>query len=195
MGPGLNIHHPGQKITIYAPEFDETLVSSLDSFDYPEAFGTLRPVIKALAADGRYEDERWRIHVLFGDARKIIHTITRPVDIVYQDAFSPAKNPLLWTREWFADLRAMCTGDAILTTYSVAASTRMGLHENGFRLYEYRPKGARKSLIASPAPLRGNLEGLTPIDMELKIRRNPKAASLRDDEILDHAQSVVPTTI
>jgi tRNA U34 5-methylaminomethyl-2-thiouridine-forming methyltransferase MnmC len=178
----LDRHRPEQKVLIYAPEFDRELVASLGEFDYPEAFAPLRPVIETVAKEGRYEDERRRIEVLFGDAREMIHTVERPVDIIYQDAFSPAKNPLLWTREWFADLRALCAGDAVLTTYSVAASTRMGLYENGFQLYEYRPEATRKSLIASPSLLKRNLKGLTPIDMELKIRRNPEARSLRDSE-------------
>ena len=178
----LQTHRPGQKVSIYAPEFDRELVASLMEFDYPEAFAPLRPVIEAVAREGRYEDERWRIEVLFGDAREMIRTIDRPVDIIYQDAFSPAKNPLLWTREWFADLRTLCAEDAVLTTYSVAASTRMGLYENGFHLYEYRPEATRKSLIGSPSPLNKSLEGLNPIDMELKIRRNPEAKSLRDSE-------------
>jgi tRNA U34 5-methylaminomethyl-2-thiouridine-forming methyltransferase MnmC len=170
------------RLRIYAPELDRELVASLATFDYPDAFAGLLPVVEALGRTGRYEDERIRIEVLFGDAREIVRTLDGPVDLVYQDAFSPAKNPLLWTREWFADLRALCRDDAILTTYSVAASTRMGLHENGFLLYEYRPEGARKSLIASPTPLRSPLEGLTPIDMELKMKRNPDASSLRDGE-------------
>jgi tRNA U34 5-methylaminomethyl-2-thiouridine-forming methyltransferase MnmC len=179
----LRTHRPEQRVSIYAPEFDRELVASLGEFDYPEAFDPLRPVIKAVAKEGRYEDERWRIEVLFGDAREVIRTIECPVEIIYQDAFSPAKNPLLWTREWFADLRALCAEDAVLTTYSVAASTRMGLYKNGFHLYEYRPEATRKSLIASPSALKKTLEGLSPINMELKIRRNPEARSLRDLEI------------
>jgi len=101
------------------------------------------------------------------------------VDIIYQDAFSPTHNPLLWTREWFADLRALCRKDAILTTYSTAAAVRLGLYENGFKLFIHRAEKMRYSTIAS---LR-ILEGLEYIDMELKKIRNTEARSLRDIDI------------
>ncbi len=104
-------------------------------------------------------------------------------DIIYQDPFSPTKNPTLWTREWFADLKAASEDDAILTTYSIAASTRMGLYENGWELYYYQTPNTRRSLIASPSAIDTNeLAGLEWIDMEKKIERNPEAKSLRDGD-------------
>ncbi len=175
------------KVHILSPEFDEALVRSLATFDYPSEFDDLRPVIEAISRDGHYEDEQFRIDIYLGDARKFLSDPSQRstlnaqcFDIIYQDAFSPAKNPLLWTREWFGDIRAVCAEDAVLTTYSVAAATRMGLHENSFVLYEYHPEGARKSLIASPASIASDRLDLTPVDMALKIVRNPEARSLRD---------------
>jgi tRNA U34 5-methylaminomethyl-2-thiouridine-forming methyltransferase MnmC len=188
----LDKHYPNKQVHILSPEFDEELVHSLRDFGYPSRFDSLRPIIESISKQGYYADTRWRIEVFFGDARDFLRRIqtsdsTRtPIDIVYQDAFSPAKNPLLWTREWFADVRSVCADDAVLTTYSVAASTRMGLYENSFELYEYRPEKTRKSLIASPRPL-ADPTVLSPapvrIDMALKIARNPDARSLRDSEV------------
>ena len=195
----LDMHYPDKQAHILSPEFDEELVRSLRDFDYPAQFDSLRPIIESISQQGYYADGRWHIEVFFGDARDFLHRLQNSdsthyslpathskFDVVYQDAFSPAKNPLLWTREWFADVRASCADDAVLTTYSVAASTRMGLHENGFMLYEYHPEDSRKSLIAAPNPLRipASLEP-TPsrIDMELKIARNPDARSLRDADL------------
>jgi len=175
------------KVEIISPEFDEALVRSLKDFAYPVAFEPLRPIIEALSNDFRYEDEQFKIMILIGDARESIpqllpapsSLLTDKIDIVYQDAFSPKVNPLLWTREWFADIRALCKEDAVLTTYSTAAATRMGLHENGFKLHYYDAPNTRRSMIASPQ----RIESLEWIDMELKKVRNPKARSLRDDEI------------
>ncbi len=170
------------KVHILSPEFDEALVRSLNEFEYPEEFASLRPVIEAISASFRYEDDRFNIEVLIGDARESIPKLpANKVDIVYQDAFSPKVNPLLWTREWFADLRALCRNDAVLTTYSTAAATRMALHENGFALHYYDAPNTRRSLIASPQCI----EGLEWIDMALKMRRNPDAKSLRDSDLLD----------
>ena len=184
-------HNLDVTVHILSPEVDEDLVRSLKDFNYPPEFADLRPVIKAISQNLHYQDEQFAIKVIIGDARKTIPKIstsyfllpTSKIDIVYQDAFSPEANPLLWTREWFADVRTLCAEDAILTTYSTAAAPRMALHENGFTLYEYHPKGTRRSLIASLSPIEtGGLDGLEWIDMELKIVRNPEGRSLRDGE-------------
>ena len=183
-------HNLNIAVSIFSPELDEDLVRSLRDFDYPPEFVELRPVIEAISQNLHYEDEQFTIDILIGDARKTIpklltDNIETRFDIVYQDAFSPDVNPLLWTREWFADVRALCAEDAVLTTYSIAAATRMGLHENGFILYGYRPEGTRRSLIASPAPIDiTKMEGLEWIDMDVKIARNPQGRSLRDGEVL-----------
>ena len=66
--------------------------------------------------------------------------------------------------------------DGLLTTYSVAAAVRMGLHENGFLLYRLSGDRLRDWMVASPSPL----PGMEPIDMVLKQQRNPDARSLRD---------------
>lgn len=175
----LKTHPIPARVKIYSPEFDRELVASLERFDYPEAFSPFRHVIASLARTGRYADERIEISILFGDARETIPQIPLPVDIVYQDPFSPKKNPLLWTREYFADLRRIASEDLILTTYSSATPVRMGLYENGFLLYEAPGSEVRRGTIASLKPL-----DLAPIDMELKKERNPSAASLKDADFL-----------
>jgi len=178
----LRSHPRSGKVTILSPELDRELVASLKDFDYPETFAPFRAVIASLCETGRYEEEKLKIEILFGDARERIPEIATPVDIVYQDPFSPKKNPLLWTREYFADLRSVVSGDLVLTTYSSATPVRMGLYENGFLLYEPPAAGVRSGTIASLKPL-----DLVPIDMKLKQQRNPAAASLRDEAFLDPA--------
>lgn len=168
------------KVHILSPEFDRELVTSLATFRYPKVFAILQPVIEALSKNFYYEDEQCTIEILPGDARVSLPKITRKIDIVYQDAFSPKQNPMLWTREYFSDLRSICAEDAILTTYSVAIATRMGLYENGFEVYIHEGENFRKSTIASPE----KLEGLTYVDMVLKKQRNPEAASLRDSDFI-----------
>lgn len=167
------------KIHILSPEFDEKLVRSLSDFEYPKAFDDLKPIIEVLSREFYYEDEQFKIEILLGDARESIPKIKEKIDIVYQDAFSPAHNPLLWTKEYFSALRSICADDAILTTYSTAAAVRLGLYENGFKIFAYSGKGVRPSIIASPQSL-----DLEPIDMILKIQRNPLARSLKDRDYL-----------
>jgi len=168
------------KVHIISPEFDEGLVRSLETFDFPPEFDEIKHIIKAVSQDLYYEDEQFKIEILLGDARKSIPTIQKKIDIIYQDAFSPKQNPLLWTKEWFKDIRAICKDDTILTTYSTAIATRMGLYENDFYIFIYSAEKMRSSTIASPKML----TGLEYIDMELKKVRNPEARSLKDAEFL-----------
>lgn len=169
-------NHLDTRIHILSPEFDRELVESLATFEYPKEFDTLQPIVRELSENFCYEDEQFRIEVLIGDAREVIPRIQEKIDIVYQDAFSPKQNPLLWTREYFRDIRAICSDDAVITTYSTAIATRMGLHENGFEIFLYCGEDARRSTIASPRMI----EGLEYVDMELKKERNREARSLRD---------------
>ena len=168
------------KVHILSPEFDENLVRSLDTFTFPSKFDSIQHIIKAVSQNLYYEDEEFKIEILLGDARKSILTINEKIDIVYQDAFSPAHNPLLWTYEWFRDVRAICKDDAILTTYSTAAAIRLGLYENGFYIFVHRAEMMRYSTVASLEML----EGLEYIDMELKKVRNSEARSMKDEKYL-----------
>lgn len=169
-------HNLTTKIHILSPEFDEGLVCSLKAFSFPSEFESIKHIIKAISDNLYYEDAQFKIEILLGDARKSIPKIKEKIDIIYQDAFSPAHNPLLWTKEWFADMRVLCRDDAILTTYSTAAAIRLGLYENGFYIFVHRAEMMRYSTVASLKMLK-NLEY---IDMELKKIRNTEAKSMRD---------------
>jgi tRNA U34 5-methylaminomethyl-2-thiouridine-forming methyltransferase MnmC len=176
----VKLNHLDTKIHILSPEFDRELVESLATFEYPKEFDAFKPIIEALSKNFFYEDEQFKIEVLIGDARESIPKINEKIDIVYQDAFSPKQNPLLWTKEYFKDIRAICSDDAIITTYSTAIATRMGLYENGFEIFLYYGENARRSTIASPKMI----EELEHVDMELKKQRNKDARSLKDKDFL-----------
>lgn len=165
------------KVHIISPEFDESLIRSLGTFTYPKEFESFRAIIEALSQNLYYEDAQFKIEILLGDARQSVPKLKEKFDIVYQDAFSPAQNPLLWTREYFADIRAVSKEDTILTTYSTAIAVRMGLYENGFKIFVIYGDKVRYSTIASPKIL-----DIEYIDMELKKSRNLEAKSLRDYE-------------
>lgn len=175
-------HRLDTRVEIVSPELDKELVRSLDGFEYPKIFEPFKQIIASLATKQRYQDERFKIDIVLGDARKMVKSLPKEhFDVIYQDAFSPKVNPALWTIEWFGELNRLSHSHTILTTYSTAMTTRLALFENGFRLYEYRGEGVRKSLLASLSPL--ELEGAMPIDMAHKIACNPDARALRDSEL------------
>ena len=147
----------------------------LSLFEYPKEFNDIKYIINELSQNLYYEDGQFKIEIILGNARETIPKIKEKFHIIYQDAFSPKKNPLLWTREYFSDIKAICREDAILTTYSTAIATRMGLYENGFNIFIHYGNGVRYSTLASPIMLDSEY-----VDMELKKSRNSNAKSLRD---------------
>ncbi|CAA6802880.1 MAG: SAM-dependent methyltransferase (EC [uncultured Sulfurovum sp.] len=168
------------KVHILSPEFDEALVRSLNTFEFPNEFEDLKPIINSLSQNLSYKDKQFKVEILLGDARLEVPKIKEQIDIIYQDAFSPAHNPLLWTKEFFADMVKISKKDTILTTYSIAAAIRLGLYENGFLIFTHNAKLMRTSTVASMKMI----EGFDYIDMELKKERNPTAKSLKDEEFI-----------
>ena len=183
----INASKLNTKIHIISPEFDSDLIASLSTFVYPPEFDFLQPIIQALSQTYFYEDEQIKIEILIGDARQTLPELRIKFDIVYQDAFSPANNPLLWTREYFATIHSLIKSDGILTTYSIAAAVRMGLDENNFKLFIYKGDKIRESMVASPRMLE-----LEFIDMELKKIRNPDARSMKDEDYITTTISKEP---
>jgi len=59
---------------------------------------------------------------------------TRKFDLVYFDAFSPAVQPEMWTRDIFANLYAAMNPGAILTTYCARGVVRRTLQNVGFEV-------------------------------------------------------------
>lgn len=172
-------YFPNMTLEIYSPELDGALVASLVDFPYPEIFKPYQKVIKELAIEGQYEDERTRITVEITDARVAMRELEGIWDVCYQDAFSPASNPVLWTREYFADVARLIGNEGIVTTYSMALATRLALYENGLNIYLNQGEGYRSATVASVR----ELENLEKIDMEHKIACNPDALSLRDENL------------
>ncbi len=172
-------HAPHKKLHIYSPELDSALVDSLIHFHYPQEFSSLRVIIETLSSFGHYKDESVEIELYIGDAREYIKTFEDCFDIVYQDAFSPSSNPVLWTQEYFADIKKSMKEDGILTTYSTALKTRLALYYNGFYIYLNKGEHFRNATLASMHPL----QAYESVDMEHKIACNPNTQPLRDGSL------------
>ena len=170
-------HFPNTTLEIFSPELNAQLVASLMTFPYPEIFASYLPIIASLTQHGMYEDEKTKITVMIMDARIAMRELSGIWDVCYQDAFSPASNPLLWTQEYFADVARLMGDEGIITTYSIALAIRMALHENGFNVYLNTGEGHRSATVAS----RRLLSEFEKVDVEHKMKCNPDVRSLRDD--------------
>ena len=71
----------------------------------------------------------WHIHI--GDGVSTIEDlnkqVTAPWDYIWQDPFSPEKNPRMWNQDWFALLRENSNQNTQLLTYSVARIVKNAL--------------------------------------------------------------------
>lgn len=89
--------------------------------------------------------------ILIGDARKTLPEFNEfKFDVIYQDAFSPKRNSILWTVEWFQLLKEKSQTDTLMSTYSASSSIRKSMIEAGWAV-KNGPKfsGKRSSTVAA----------------------------------------------
>ena len=164
-----------RSISIYSPELDSDLLQILPTLEYPKVLRPYLAIMKSLIEDKEYKSDNITIELFVGDAREYVRKL-KDIDIVYQDAFSPKKNPSLWTVEYFKDLFACTSEDAVLTTYSIATPVRLALDEAGWLVYQMEPQGTKPITVSSKKRL-----PLEPLDMEAKKIRST-SRPLRDSE-------------
>lgn len=75
--------------------------------------------------------------------------LTGQFDLVYFDAFSPEKQPEMWTADRFSMLYDCCKSGAILTTYCAKGMVRRALQSAGFTVERIPgPPGKREIIRA-----------------------------------------------
>ncbi|MBA2405975.1 MAG: hypothetical protein H0V66_14460 [Bdellovibrionales bacterium] len=120
------------------------------------------------------------LQILCGDARKTLPTfiqIQNPKwNAIYQDAFSPKQNPVLWTQEWFEFLKLHSTQDVRLSTYSASSSIRKSLLQAGWVLHKGEKFGTKRTST------RATLTGTSDPEILFQLERSPTPA-LSDDNI------------
>jgi len=82
-------------------------------------------------------------------------TIFKPdslFDVIFFDAFSPEKQPEMWTQSQFEKIFRNCNQGAILTTYCAKGNVRRALQYAGFTVERLPgPPGKREILRATKA--------------------------------------------
>lgn len=69
-----------------------------------------------------------------------------PFSAIFQDAFSPKKNPILWSVEWFRDLHAMSREDVYMSTYSSAIGIRKSMLEARWEVFNSPGFGKKRTM-------------------------------------------------
>ena len=131
-----------------------------------------------LSGNGTYDNVSLKL--LFGDARSSLTALTNiKFHAVFQDPFSPSKNPELWTVDYFRKIKELMDERGIVTTYSSADHIRRAMMEAGFILSQGPSVGKkREGTIASLKVLKSVLSKER-ID---EIMKNIKSEPYRDPE-------------
>ncbi|MEZ7866620.1 MAG: tRNA (5-methylaminomethyl-2-thiouridine)(34)-methyltransferase MnmD [Paludibacteraceae bacterium] len=99
--------------------------------------------------------ENFTLTKLKADFTKI--ELDEKFDVIYFDAFSPEKQPEMWSEEMFRKLYLCASENAIMTTYCAKGAVRRAMKEAGFTVERLPgPPGKREILRArAPFPPKG----------------------------------------
>ncbi|ANE51213.1 tRNA (5-methylaminomethyl-2-thiouridine)(34)-methyltransferase MnmD [Flavisolibacter tropicus] len=79
-------------------------------------------------------------------------SIDQPAHVIYYDAFAPAAQPELWTKDVFEKLYGMLVRNGILVTYCSKSDVRRAMQAAGFTVSKLPgPRGKREMLRAMKA--------------------------------------------
>lgn len=145
----------------------------------PEPYREIHKFI--LSAIPEYEDSTLKIKVLLGDARREIKKLKDfKADAVFHDAFSPYKNPELWTYEFLELIKMRIDPYGYWVSYSSALCVRKALFLLGFQIGSSKEVGRkRKGTVAS---LKAPVPPLEEDEIR-KLHLSPFSKPLRDENL------------
>lgn len=169
------------KLNIISLEKDKSFSFYMDSIVFNDERDSLYGIIKKAYTEGSVQWEDCSLRILFGDARESLKNLKGyRFDAVFHDPFSPAKNPELWSVEYFKLIARLMKHDAVLTTYSSADHIRKAMIEAGLVVGKGPSVGQkREGTLAS----HGNSVPALEKDRLEEIRNNPKSEPYRDPEL------------
>ena len=95
----------------------------------------------------KFKGNEFKLDLLLGDARDTIAVIPEAsIDAIFQDAYSPGKNPTLWTKEWFSDLYQVAAEDCVMSTYSASARMRKAMVMSTWKVYNKKGFSKKRSM-------------------------------------------------
>ncbi len=157
LGTGLNAAVTASDTTkqhtiYYAIELyplDESEIAALAGYD------SYRPLLHDIHAAPWGQDftitPHFTLHKIPGDFTDATLQLPQGIDVCYMDAFSPEKQPEMWSREMMCRLFQCMAHGGILTTYCAKGEVRRRLASAGFTIERLAgpPCGKREILRAT----------------------------------------------
>ncbi len=139
------------------------------------------------------------INFYFDDARRVLPDLGKKYNIIFLDAFTPAKAPSLWTVEFINKLSSKLTTDGVILTYSNSARVRTAMKICGLHLGTLKNNdGIQFGTIASFAknkissPL--SFEDIARINSKSGIPYRDKGLMNDDKTILERLENEITTS-
>ena len=134
------------KIVVISDKNEQSLLRQ----KYPFAESFLKAVIEHPKSGSSLN---WLIIV--GDARKAdsLSSCGETWDFIWQDPFSPEKNPAMWSSEWFSFLKKESGDQTRLMTYSVSRKTKDALNDGGWKFEKLSTSTRKKHWIRAELKL------------------------------------------
>lgn len=111
-----------------------------------------------------------KITIFIGDGRLTLPTARKrlpAMSAIFQDAFSPKKNPTLWSVEWFSFLKEISRNDVRLSTYSSSVSIRKSLLKAGWQIVNAKGFGQKRTMT------KASLDGETSLELIGELNKSP----------------------
>lgn len=121
------------------------------------------------------------IQIFAGDGRKTLPfasalNMIPALDAIFQDAFSPRKNPALWSTEWFLFLKSLSHKTVELSTYSSSITIRKSLIAAGWSILNVQGFALKRFMT------KATLYGETSVLLLEQLARSP-SLEIRDEII------------
>lgn len=122
---------------------------------------------------------RLSINIFIGDGRLTLpkahsENLLPKFTAIFQDAFSPKRNPVLWRVEWFVDLLKMSSTGVYLSTYSGSGSVRKSMIAAGWIISNAKGFGQKKTMT------KARLTGVIDPTLQAELSKIP-TLELRDN--------------
>lgn len=159
MGTGLNVFlswirskDNGMKVRYYSIEKYPVSPDIAMSLNYPDILDPAAREVFNTIHLGPWNQEldlgHFKLHKIHSDI--LSTTLPQGNDLIYFDAFSPEKEPDLWTDELFGKVYSSMNSGGILMTYSAKGEVRRKLIASGFRVEKLQgPPGKHHILRVS----------------------------------------------
>jgi tRNA U34 5-methylaminomethyl-2-thiouridine-forming methyltransferase MnmC len=97
---------------------------------------------------------RWQVHIGNALDLDLENIVEMPVSYLWQDPFSPGKNPTMWSESWFRMAAKVAGPSAVLATYSCARTVKDSLTAAGWVWERIKGGGTKRNWLLARLALK-----------------------------------------